>query len=577
MNKILEILKKILNFRFLWDIFMVNVVIVNLTLILFDLTYLRFRPYYFQFIPKLVEIYDPVLGIEGHRITDDYILFVEQLNNIEKFKDKDKLNEEIKNQTTQFGNTIQEILENHNPEEINNYLKELETASLIEDNNTKLRTTSAVFKNYFNANKGKLNFDNYTKISQSIKEFDKLIAIQSPEGRNNLINEILQDMDEQMVMIIKENPFAESAQANLYKEIQSIIKGEYKKNINPEIDSKYRLLLRSELDTKRKVQSTAVAFAWFWRNEKTTMEEKIDFFNKNLRLKFEMNYYRKLGMDGKLYSIFWKIDAPFFIFFLLEFIIRWYISIHRKEYIAWFLYPFYNWYDVLGLIPMAEFRLFRLLRVYSMFLMLQKSEYTSIGNDVITRTIRDYSNIIKEELSDMVTIQILTDSQNEIKSGSSMEVLTNALDSNKEQIKEVVIKKLSDSSNAERIGKLISDLLTNAVSSESSSFKIIPGDIKEKFTKDLIKGIFETMGKLSGSIIQTETGKETIRTIIDLIIEEIKITAKDPELNKLNQDITIDLLENVKKQVAVKKWVETIYDPFKKEKKEPENTFQGSE
>ena len=59
--------------RSLWDLFMVWVVIINLTLILFDLTYLWLRPYYFRYLPIVTRIYDPVLGIESHPLTDALI------------------------------------------------------------------------------------------------------------------------------------------------------------------------------------------------------------------------------------------------------------------------------------------------------------------------------------------------------------------------------------------------------------------------------------------------------------------------------------------------------------------------
>ena len=57
----------------LWDLFMVWVVIINLTLILFDLTYLWLRPTYFKWVPLVTRIYDPVLGIEPHPLTEELI------------------------------------------------------------------------------------------------------------------------------------------------------------------------------------------------------------------------------------------------------------------------------------------------------------------------------------------------------------------------------------------------------------------------------------------------------------------------------------------------------------------------
>jgi hypothetical protein len=57
----------------LWDLFMVWVVLINLCLILFDLTYLWLRPTYFSYLPIVTRIWDPVLGIEPNPLTEELI------------------------------------------------------------------------------------------------------------------------------------------------------------------------------------------------------------------------------------------------------------------------------------------------------------------------------------------------------------------------------------------------------------------------------------------------------------------------------------------------------------------------
>jgi len=57
----------------LWDLFMVWVVFINLCLILFDLTYLWMRPTYFKYVPIVTRVWDPVLGIEPHPLTEELI------------------------------------------------------------------------------------------------------------------------------------------------------------------------------------------------------------------------------------------------------------------------------------------------------------------------------------------------------------------------------------------------------------------------------------------------------------------------------------------------------------------------
>ena len=59
--------------RLLWDLFMVWVALINLGLIAFDLTYPWLRPYYFHYVPVVTRVYDPVLGIEPHPLTEQFV------------------------------------------------------------------------------------------------------------------------------------------------------------------------------------------------------------------------------------------------------------------------------------------------------------------------------------------------------------------------------------------------------------------------------------------------------------------------------------------------------------------------
>ena len=58
---------------------MVYLAIVSLGLILFDLTYLWLRPTYFQYLPVITRIYDPVKGIEPEPLTTEALALVDRL------------------------------------------------------------------------------------------------------------------------------------------------------------------------------------------------------------------------------------------------------------------------------------------------------------------------------------------------------------------------------------------------------------------------------------------------------------------------------------------------------------------
>lgn len=74
-----------------------------------------------------------------------------------------------------------------------------------------------------------------------------------------------------------------------------------------------------------------------------------------------------------------------------------------------------------------------------MYILLKNSSLTNVGNDIFTRTFTYYTNIIKEELTDMVTVRILTEMQEEIKSGASINLITSAVEARREQLKKLII------------------------------------------------------------------------------------------------------------------------------------------
>lgn len=544
-------------FSLIWDILTIIMVILNLSLFLFDLTYLRLRPYYYDYFPRALELYDPILGIEEHRMTHEYLNYVNELKKLESFKDKTILESNLQSLEIAFERDLSTAIGNKSKEELLNLQRQIQLTNSIQDLAEKLNAKLIIYRNTLKKFASVLSFNDYTVLNNALSEIEKLSKAQTDAGKKELFESILQKMDFQMVLIIEENPFVGSGQIHLYKAIQQIIKDEYNKHITAEIDEKYRKLLEAGNYTRKKIPSTAVAFAWFWRDENRTLAQKLQFFDEKLYRLFDLNYYRVLDMSGKPMSRFWELDLPFYIFFCIEFFMGWFIAIKRKTFIAWFFYPIYHWYDAVALIPLAEVRFVRLLRLYSMYVILQSRDYYKFGDDIITRTLRYYSNIIKEELSDMVTIQILTDAQAEIRSGSSMEVITNALNANKEQIKEVILAKLSDPSPIARIGNLIKDSLRVTFQNQNSSVQFLPNDLKEKLATEVVEGIIQIITKSSKAISESYIAKESIGKIVDFILDEITQAAKDDKLDKLNQDITIELLENIKKQVAVKKWLNT--------------------
>jgi hypothetical protein len=450
MTKIKELISRFFTFRLLWDLFMIQAVILNLNLIIFDLTYLSLRPYYLSHAPAITKFYDPFLGIEPHRTTEDYLKLV--------------------------------------------------------------------------------------------NEYARILDTPDSQEKEEAIQFFSQKLIEQSAKMVEENPFEKAGlTANLQK-------------IKHEIKKKYE----ADSGISPDKSSSKEAFKWFWTFDPKTVKDHIHFFKEEISPLIEPNYYRHYGLNGKYVDEFFKLDVPFFALFLIEFLVQWYLAIKNRVYVAWFLYPMYHWYDVLGLIPLAEFRFFRLFRVVSMYILLKNSNLTNVGNDIFTRTFTYYTNIIKEELTDMVTVRILSEMQEEIKSGASINLVTSAVEARREQLKKLIVdnikKGLANPKANDMIRKLLAEALVKS-SNNASTLQLVPSVIKETITKDIGLAIFDSVNDVINSKLTGEHGEENINGLIDNVLDDVILGSQDSEFNKLSEDMTVEIIENMKKAVSVKKWV----------------------
>jgi hypothetical protein len=94
-----------------WEKFIALVAVVNLLLALFNLTYVPLRDYYLYQFPQLVQVYDPVKGIEPHPVTQQYLQTVDQLESA--FYDPRKDPADLADVLAQLREQSEEILDDN--------------------------------------------------------------------------------------------------------------------------------------------------------------------------------------------------------------------------------------------------------------------------------------------------------------------------------------------------------------------------------------------------------------------------------------------------------------------------------
>lgn len=268
-----------------------------------------------------------------------------------------------------------------------------------------------------------------------------------------------------------------------------------------------------------------------------------------------------------LHKNFVYYDSIFVSIFLTELGIRWALAVKRETYAKWFFYPFVHWYDVLGCIPLGAFRALRILRVFSIIMRLHKLRVINIRDWYVYSVFNKYLNIISEEISDRVVVNVISGIQEEVKSGgiTADKILNEVILPQKpflidwlsHRIQYATAKthlhveadlkiyidskvKLAMDNNVEvKNLEKIPVLGTNIAKTLESAV----GDI----TFNVINGIMKDMA--------TGENKSVVEDITDLAFDALMSEEKDELLDETIKKMVHDALDIVKEEVEVKQWL----------------------
>ncbi len=434
--------------RLAWDIFMVWVALINLWMIVFDLTYLWLRPYYFRYVPVITRLYDPVKGIEPHPLTGQFL----------------------------------EVIS--------------ETRTLV------------------------------------ARDPD------SPEVANRV--ELLRELT---ARILLENPFERSGQTATY---QTIVQ-EVARSVGVTPGA-----LRNPAQLRR-------ALTVLWPDDPVELRYRLDHLDPAFIRNLELNYHREFDRGGHLTDHFWKLDLPFLLLFWVEFLGRWYLAIRRREHARWYFFPIFNWYDVLGLLPTAYFRPFRLLRLVSVYMRLRRSDLSKIGTDFFSRTVAYFSNIITEEVSDRVALRILSEVEEELADGTHVRIARSVIEPRRAEIERVIVDQLAtvitNRTTLDRFRELVLLNLETAIE-ESESLRNLP--LPHVVVRPIVRTVGEVLVDSALETVQStfesEEGREAVRGVVTSVLDDVLSGPGPLELEPLLREIALQVISHMKEVVAVKKW-----------------------
>jgi len=275
---------------------------------------------------------------------------------------------------------------------------------------------------------------------------------------------------------------------------------------------------------------------------------------------FYTYYYHQIHLN------FIAIDIVFVIAFLSEFLISWILAIVQKTYYKWFFYPFLHWYDLIGCIPVGSLRFLRILRVFSIIIRLQNLKIIDLSKTYLFTKFRKYYTIVVEEISDRVVVNILEGVQEEIEEGGPVvDTIINKVIRPKQDIlvewisrrleyaleRDVIVKKHELDAYVQ---ELISESL--AKNEELKAIEQLPvmGKMITQSIEKTITNIINNVIDKAISDLASYKNRELVKDTIDVILNSIEYKDEESKLNDVFKDISIEALEEIKKQVKVQKW-----------------------
>lgn len=297
----------------------------------------------------------------------------------------------------------------------------------------------------------------------------------------------------------------------------------------------------------------------FWCDDLPRLRTHLDHFERSLRPLLAANYHRTYGLDGKLTDHFWLIDLPFLLLFAAEFAVRWIVAVRRGSHARWFFFPILNWYDLLGIVPVRGMRIFRLFRIASIYIRLNRSELTGVGDDFISRAGRYISNIVAEEISDLVAIRILDETAEEIRGGRHRQIVRDVLTPHRARLAAELTERLrgalASTAFQDPARSFLDANLERALES-SEALRRLP--LPERLTRPLVnavgRAVFDSIVDTLVATLESEEGRRALSSILEEAVDGFIDEMAEGELEPILREISLDVIAQVRAAVAVRKW-----------------------
>ena len=286
-------------------------------------------------------------------------------------------------------------------------------------------------------------------------------------------------------------------------------------------------------------------------------------------IKFSVDFFKEY--TPSFYNLYLPINENFDLYdlafvsvYVLDVIIGWAISVFKKKKHL-LDYPISHWYDILGCIPSGSLLFLRLLRMFSIFIRLDKMRILDLQRIYFVKKIIKIVNIIIEEVSDRVVLNVLRGVRNDFAEGRpiSKAIMSDVVEPQKDKVIELFFTKFTDVSTdtynhyKDDLKTYIEQKARNAVKNNRELAKLTAMPVIGTSIRGIIeKSVANTAYETINGVIQDVVSEKGAAVIKDITTKISDMVFKDMEeqLGEIVKNIVVSSLDLIEKETNVKQW-----------------------
>jgi hypothetical protein len=203
-------------------------------------------------------------------------------------------------------------------------------------------------------------------------------------------------------------------------------------------------------------------------------------------------------------------DLAFCAIFAVEFGARWSRERWSRRYLL------RNWYEVLGMIPVAHpalrgFRLLRFVRIVVLLSRMGSAADRALGDEFTYRLLSRVQDSVVEAIGGAVTLYVLDEVARVLERGTYTRNVAAALAENRASLEDMIVEKVAEDPRARRLQRLpFYDDIVRAVT--RAVLDVATGILKDPRTDELVADLLrENLAQIREAVRQDEQARGHLR------------------------------------------------------------------